>query len=301
MKCSECGAENPKGNLFCEDCGAKLSKTPKSIISIKFAAISVLILLALGAGLYFFIYVLPIRQGKSAIEKFTGKQNLKLAYYGRKPYIAGKMLRFSYKKNNKTVDYYVDSKSKEVVRMDNWSSQAYQVKISKDKAKTIAEKYVDKHFSQFNQKDLKLTEKKLVDSGGNTEKYYTFTWMKVDGGSGALMPVGVNITINPLTGAVISFLSFNKKTTVSTDPKIGKDEAIDIAKTKARKRKISAPNLKSATLAVSTVPPDDPNGKQALLWQIVLEDKSSKDGVAVGAFVYVDDETGKVVKLDPFM
>jgi hypothetical protein len=237
------------------------------------------------------------RAAEESIAAFVG-QKVDLAYQARQPYLGGELMRFSRKVDGRHVDYYVDSATKRVMRMDDFDRSSYEVKLDLPAAQQIAQKYARRHFADFATAGLELTDELLIDHGEGTAKYFSFTWMKKAADSGALLPVAVTVRVDPVSGDVFSYDSVAAEVTVSTSPKVSADAAAETALA-AVGDSVPQPQIEGSTLAVSTDPPDDPSGRQALVWQIVIAGDDSQ-GYATGAYVYVDAVSGKVLAVDPF-
>jgi hypothetical protein len=237
------------------------------------------------------------RAAQESIEAFVGKK-VDIAYQARQPYLGGELMRFSRKVDGRHVDYYVDSATKRVMRMDDFDRSSYEVKLDLAAAQQIAQKYARLHFADFATAGLELTDMSLIDHGEGTAKYYSFTWMKNAADSGALLPVAVTVRVDPVSGDVFSYDSVSAEVTIATSPQVS-DAAAGEKALAAVGDSVPQPRIESSTLAVSTDPPDDPAGHQALVWQIVIAGDDSQ-GYATGASVYIDALSGKVLAVDPF-
>ena len=232
------------------------------------------------------------RQG---IDAFAGKPT-PVTYRATAAYIGGHLLRFTQKDGAAQVDYYVDAATHRVMRMDDFNHPAYHVALGLSAAQQTALAFARRHFPGFDGAGLTLTERRLIDSGPGTAKYFSFVWIKKDAASGALLPVAVSVRVDPVKNAVFSYDSLNAAVGVDTTPRITSAAAGTTALS-AAEGAVPHAKVKQATLAVSTDPPDDPAGRQALVWQVLVQG-SEQAGSVTGAYVYVDARSGKVLGVD---
>jgi hypothetical protein len=316
--CGTCGAEREPGAAFCSQCGAAHPEaappppaaTPPEAPQRLFAGkkgrriAAVCAAAAVGCAVAAALLVPHLfgdgpqdRNAIRAIEQFSGERSA-TKMQGRQAYIGGELLRFTRASATGPIGYFVDSKTNRVMRMDAFGIRSYRRVIDKAAAQAKAEAFAKAHFEGFERAGLHLTESRLVDHGDNSGTYYSFTWMKRDRDSGAVLPVAVSVRIDAAKGRVFSYDSVDAKVTIGTTPTIDSGVA-ERATLKAIGTSVPSARVTRATLAVSTDPPDDPKGRQALVWQVVVEG-SSDPGYSTGAFVYVDARSGKVLKIDPY-
>jgi len=333
--CRKCGTELEPGARFCEFCGAEVraaapppappppaQEPPKEPPSLppqapaapkgpgffsrhkKALLVACLVVLVVAAAAVAAVFLVPRyfgegaqrRKAVHAIAEFAGHK-VDADYRGKQAYLGGEVMRFTSTTTAGPVDYYVDPKTNRVMRMDDFNSPAYQVKIDEAAAQKTATDFARAHFADFAIAGLQATSAGLVDHGENTEKYFAYTWIGKDPQSGAILPVAVSVRVGATDDQVFSYNSVDVPVTVSTQPKVSQDQAEQAALAAAKG--VPKAKVKSTTLAVATDPPNDPRGRQALVWQVVVEG-SSAAGYATGAFVYVDAQSGKVLKVDPF-
>jgi hypothetical protein len=150
------------------------------------------------------------------------------------------------------------------------------VSISKDEAQARAEAYLG-HLG-IATKGLQVT----VELDGDVQsKWYLVTWQGHDGE--ITLPERVEASVNPVTGEVFSFTNQHRSYSPAPSPAISKDDAISAAN---RRVQIPGDVVRSANLRITF----DPQARQMLVWDVVLEDGSG-GGVALNE-VLVDAVSG---------
>jgi hypothetical protein len=235
------------------------------------------------------------RAAMQGIDAFVGKPT-PATYRDTAAYLGGRLLRFTQKDGTAQVDYYVDATTHRVMRMDDFNHPVYRVTLGMSTAEQTAIDFARRHFLGFDRAGLTLTEHKLIDGGRGTAKYYTFVWIKKDAASGALLPVAVSVRVDPVTNAVFSYDSLDAAVRVKTTPRVTSAAAGTTALSTVEGA-VPHPRIEQAALAVSTDPPNDPSGRQALVWQVLVQG-SERGGSVTGAYVYVDARSGKVLGVD---
>jgi hypothetical protein len=276
------------------------SRRPRKRLVLVLAGATVLVAVAL-----LLVFLLPRyfgegaarRAAEASIDAFAGKKTA-VEFRSKQAYLGGELMRFTRKQGEREIDYYVDSETKRVMRMDDFDTSAYEVKIDLPAAHEVATAYVRKHFAQARAKGLRLVEQRLVDHGDGTAKYYSFTWLQKDKASGAALPVAATARVDPVSGVVFSYDSLDVPVTVGTSPKVSAEDAGTKA-LQAVGADVPGARVESATLAVSTDPPNDPRGAQALVWQVIVAG-DDPEGYATGASVYIEAVSGKVLAVEPF-
>jgi hypothetical protein len=233
-----------------------------------------------------------------AIANFSGKSDL-LVVPGKKQEVAfGQEIQpYSAElENGNQARYEINVQTGEVVGYYLLGQPSQNVKIDLPAARQIAHDFAATHYPKFKELGNEPHRVVLIDRG--SEKNYFLRWVRVDPTSGAFLPQEVSIWVNPETGQVINYLSRDIVVTVSTQPEISRDQAVEIAKAQAKY--LENMELINAVLFVSTVPVNNPKGEQALLWNVTIKGKPDATGYTPGLSIYIDAQTGKVVYIEPF-
>lgn len=122
--------------------------------------------------------------------------------------------------------------------------------------------------------------------------------MRTDPQSGAALPQEVRVRVNAQTGKVDSYSSLNVPVTVSTQPAVNRERAVQEALQAVKG--LEEAQVVATALFVSTLPVFEPNGKQALLWSVVVEGEPDTSGYTPGASVFLDAQSGQVVHIEPY-
>ena len=159
-----------------------------------------------------------------------------------------------------------------------------KVLIDSSKAETIAKDYAKKNYDDFDGKNMKLIESKLLNHGDSGSEY-SFVWREnIDD---VLTPNFVLINLNAESGKIISYIGINRELTVSTKPKITEEEAFKIATEQYPDIEI----VKSDSyLSIEYTKPET----QSLIWVITLEGKPV-DYTMYGGTVVIDAKDGSVL------
>lgn len=187
--------------------------------------------------------------------------------------------------------FQVNSQTGEVVGFYLFGKYSQEVTIDLAAAQQTATDFAKAHYSKLGLIGTEPYQAELIDHG--SYKTYEFVWVRTDASSGAFLPQEVIVWINPVTGQVVNYMSKDVEVTVSTQPAIQKEQAIEIAKSQAQDVKDT--DHVYATLFVSTIPIYEPNGVQALLWVVSIQGEADAAGLIRGESIYIDAQTGSVV------
>lgn len=235
------------------------------------------------------------------IRRFAGQADLTLEKKDTRPAAFGRQVQIyqAAMSEGETARYDVDIDTSEVIGFYRFGQTADTVEVTHEDARSVAESFAREHRSDFDQISAESKRSTLVDLGPGSPKYYSFWWVQMDPISGALLPNEVRIRVNAQTGFVDRYTSLRVQVTVSTIPQIDQQSAVDIALEATEGLESAA--VKDAILAVSSVPVYEPDGEQALLWQIAVVGTSDENGYTPGAIVFIDAQSGVIVHVEPFL
>ena len=161
--------------------------------------------------------------------------------------------------------------------------------ISTEEAKAIAKAYAEKHYKNFNKKNMQLVSSQLYDHGAGGQNYI-FGWAEEN--TVAFTLNRVYISVNAYDGNIISYLAKERTITTSLKPEIEEADALAIAI--GQFEGLISPRA-DATLSVICLETDI----QHLAW-IVTVHGEKKDDLTQGGQVLVDAMNGEVLLFNPF-
>ena len=124
------------------------------------------------------------------------------------------------------MSFRVDTNTGELISYIQFSDPAKTVAIDAAQAEATARAFAQEHYEDFNALDLEYAE--FIDTGDYGEKYYAYWWIQRDSATGAYLPNEVRISVNAATGEVDMYTSRSVKVTVSTNPAISEEKAVEI-------------------------------------------------------------------------
>jgi Zn-dependent metalloprotease len=196
-----------------------------------------------------------------------------------------------YELKSKVGVFYVNSHSGDIERATfvNNVQNSTQVIISIADAEKLAESFSSHNYKNFTQmKNMQLTGAELLDHG--TYKAYVFTWNEII--NGTKTPNWVQVTINPETGNIISYIGLNRPVLVNMEPKIQKSDAVNIA---INQFKNILTERTDAQLCVIYTK----DNIQKLTWVVNVEG-APQDNICQGGMVVVDAMNGDVLIVGPY-
>lgn len=177
-------------------------------------------------------------------------------------------------------EYWVNAKSGKVKailgKMDAKPLDKSELPLTKEAAIMRAEDHVRTLYEGFD--ELKLADA-FLDSDANS---YEFVWRQLDD-NGAVLRRWVSVNINLDTGDMDGYSAKDEETTISTKPRVTKEDAIRNAKL----------GLKSTTKIIGTilVVAKDREGVERLVWGVKHRDDSTGEIELSNA--YIDAITGE--------
>lgn len=168
--------------------------------------------------------------------------------------------------------------------------------LSLEQAKKSARIFAQLHYSNFNSRNMVLTESQALDHGDAATEY-SYTWNEQDQNinTGNLVHVSLNTD-----GSVRSYHARDKTAPKLEPARISKGQAIDTA-TRYVIETTKVSNISSTeTSALLTVMPGD-NNRVVWIVQVVFRYMDLRFGFEDhrGGAVYIDAMTGEVVKFNP--
>lgn len=188
-------------------------------------------------------------------------------------------------------EFYVNMHTGEVERatFNKARENSNDVRLRLDQAEAVAKGYAEKNYRNFSQKNMQLTKAELKDHG--TGKEYVFIWSEIV--SNVETPNRVLLTLNPNTGDIITYIGMQRQVTVQLEPKISKDNAVNIATSQFKDIAVQRIETKlSVEYPAENV--------QKLTWVIEIEGKP-QNNAPQGGLVVVDATTGEVIAVKPYL
>lgn len=94
----------------------------------------------------------------------------------------------------------------ELATFNKASERSTNIRLSLEQAETIAKGYAEKKYRNFTQKNMRLIKAQLSERGEISE--YAFMWSEVI--NNVETPNKVQISLNPNTGEIISYIGYNR-------------------------------------------------------------------------------------------
>ena len=155
-------------------------------------------------------HAITIDQAKDSVRTFVGDKNLEPLYYSEAHSTAGDHYWFVVKNTNFMVN--VDTGVVEGVRyQDNLPTSSPENKITRNAAYATALEFADQKSDGFPTKTWALVVDKMAGPADG-ERGYMFAFREEirSGTETVLLPNIVIVSVNPETGAVISYVSINR-------------------------------------------------------------------------------------------
>jgi hypothetical protein len=158
------------------------------------------------------------------------------------------------------------------------------VNISIEEAEAAAIYFAQKMYLGFS--NLILTERQLIDHRASKE--YLFVWTQtVDL---ALTPNTVNVSVNPVTGEVCTYMSSAREIQPFTPSKVSASEAKTIAKNTLQTERNISVSEPLLTITFSS------SGEQLLVWQVQVDEVVGPEDYQHGAQYSINAYTGEIVQ-----
>ena len=234
-----------------------------------------------------------------SVRQFAGDPNLQFEDRGVDDYPFGQTRRLVTTGTREQTSYQVDVETGEVRAVFHHDQQAETVEIDQEQARNLALDYARAHYPDFDTLNLTLVTDQLVDQGEESDKFYSFQWVRLDPDSGATLPFMARIRVNAATGEIASYTNLRQEVTVSTQPQIDEAQA-NAAALQAVAETLPQAQVESSALGVTALPQDEAYSSQMLLWQVMVTGLSNEMGYTPGALVFVNAHTGEVERVDPF-
>lgn len=231
---------------------------------------------------------------KDAIEKFLNLSNLDIQLVGQLSTNSG---TFEIYKSD-TSFYYINSESNSVegaVFLES-PEQSKIVRLTPLDAQQNAQQFAIDHYNTFTEKNFQLIYAELIDHGDGGQEYL-FIWREFIQSTGT--PNIVQISLNPESGKIISYIGIQRDIEVSVLPIVSKDEAIHIAVDCFPEIFVQYESI-PAHLSIEYTTP----GTQVLIWTVIIEPKMiqpfdiNQIEYYHGGIVIIDAQTGRVISID---
>jgi hypothetical protein len=167
------------------------------------------------------------------------------------------------------------------------------VRLSLEEAEAKAKEFLADHGMVLTE-EYRRTYAQLIDHGEKF-KEYCFDWNKVV--KDVWLPNSASVKVSPEDGAIRGFSWQEVEVTVSTTPKIPREQAITVAKSASTDFEV----VRSEVQRLSVTYDRKGNPRQVLAWIVYLEDKPRPAGPGgqyertLTAHVGIDAHTGKVI------
>lgn len=198
--------------------------------------------------------------------------------------------------NGEKVAFALDSKTGDLRTFYRFEQQSALALIDLETAKKAAVEFASEHYPGFKVAAFEQVRAELVSPAASSPKVYSFHWVQIDPGSKAVLPNEVRVRVNAETGQVDSYSALRVDVTVPTRPKVNMARAKKLALKAVAE--IADGQVIDSTLFVSTLPVYEPNGKQALLWAVIVQGQAVTEGYSPQAMIYLDALTGQVVHVE---
>lgn len=236
-----------------------------------------------------FIQDTPIglEKAKESVRGFIAKPNIVVDFKVNESITHGKF----YVLQSEGGEFYVNMYTGDVERaiFNKARENSSDVRLSLDQAEAIAKSYIVRNYRNFTQKNMLLTRAELLDYGNGKE--HLFIWSEVI--NNIETPNKVLLALNPNTGEIITYIGIQRQVTVPLEPKILKDDAVNIATSQFKDITVERTEAK-----LSVEYPTE--NVQKLTWAIEIEGKP-KDNVPQGGVVVIDATTGEVIVVKNYL
>lgn len=208
-----------------------------------------------------------------------------------------KLREYSTVLDDGTVAFFeVDPNTQDLLGFYRSGQQSSSINVDLTTAQRIAEEFALAHYPYPEFLKAAQPQSKFAQLMG--KQVYVFDWFMLDSRSGAILPSSIQIQVNAESGQVDSYIGIYETVTISTSPTMTQTEAEQLALSLVT----DYPNMQIAhsTLAVATLPLFEPNGTQALVWQIRVQGPPDESGHTPGGDVYLNALSGEIVAAIPF-
>ena len=253
---------------------------------IPFAMLCLLIGISLVAAFSYDTHI-GMEEAMDNVREFIGKPDAVVDFRANETVTHGEF----YVLQSDEGEFYVNMHTGEIERatFNKARENSGDVKLSQDQAEAIAFSYAKKSYANFAQKNMRLTTAELRDYGAGKE--YEFIWSEVV--NNIETPNKVLLTLNPNTGEVITYMGLQRPVTVSLEPKIAREDAINTAASQFKDIEVLRTEAK-----LSVEYPAEHT--QKLTWVVEIEGQP-KNNVPHGGLVVVDAITGEVIAVQAYL
>ncbi len=229
-----------------------------------------------------------------AIREFTNLSDINIQSVGQLSTQSGMFEIY----NSDTSLFYVNSELNIIecaIYLES-PDQSKIVRLTQLDAQQIAQQFAIDHYKTFIEKNFQLIYAELIDHGDGGQEYL-FIWREFIQSTGT--PNIVQISLNPESGKIISYIGIQRDIEVSVLPIVSKDEAIHIAVDCFPEIFVQYESI-PAHLSIEYTTP----GTQVLIWTVIIEPKMiqpfdiNQIEYYHGGIVIIDAQTGRVISID---
>jgi len=242
--CPRCGSIVDEKDEFCPNCGLPLKQKPGWQFPWRVLAITILSAFIILGALYLIYEHFIIQpdgqvyedEEKEPDEELEEKEDFMIGeIYGEElveswDYPGGVIEEYNaFDADGNSLTIYRDLDTGEIRGFTAALPPAEELKLSIDEAQEYAEEIASKVYF-YDNANLILEERELVDNGPDTEKYYFFNWQEEDPDTGAKLLRQIQVCVHPQNGKIIYFLvDDGGEVEISTEPYITRDYAVELA------------------------------------------------------------------------
>ena len=303
--CPRCGSIIDEKDKFCSNCGLSKKQKPGFQFPWRVLTITILSVFIILGSLYL-TYKHFITKPEGQVYEYQETESDE-ELEEKEDYIIGKFYEEelveswdypggvieeykAFDADSNPLTIYRDLATGEIRGFTTVLPQAEEVTLSIDEAQRYAEEKVSKVYF-YDDPNLILAERELVDYGPNTEKYYFFNWQAQDPKTGAKLLRQIQVCVHPQSGRIIYFLvNDGGDVEISTEPYITRDDAAEFALNEVTDS-FYEPQVVNEELYVSTAY----NG-QKLVWGVVISEGSSYE-LDFTIYVVVDALYGDIIEV----
>jgi hypothetical protein len=241
----------------------------------------------------------------NSVKNFINDQNINVTYFGTVDYAGNPVSRISLagtaqyipgKGVNDEYQYVLNTdngrfcvnKDTGVVELAYFKTTSNPLKtITMDDAKNIADTFAKQHYDDHSKMQITV---QMLDHGED-DRYYVVMWNEIVNNVTTINKAAVEI--NASSGQVVGYLGVKKVPSVTTDYKVSKEDAINIAK-----KQFNDIGTINVTAALHMV--DTSKNTQKVVW-IVDITGTLINGIEQGGQVIIDAINGEVIRVSPYL
>lgn len=303
--CPRCGSTVGEKDKFCSNCGLSQEQKPGYQFPWRVLAIVILSIFIVLGVLYLAYEHFIIRpegqiyedEEKELAEELEEKDDFLIGeIYGEElveswDYPGGVIEEYkAFDADGNPLTIYRDLATGEIRSFTAVLPPAEKVTLSIDEAQRYAEEIASKVYF-YDDSNIILTERELIDYGPDTEKYYFFNWQAQDPKTGAKLLRQIQVCVHPQSGGIIYFLvDDGGEVEISTEPYIARADAVELA-LKEVADYFSESQVINEELYVTTA-----YNNQKLVWGVVIREGDPYE-LDFTIYVVVDALDGNIIEV----